>query len=95
MNKETIEDAANNWLDSFYKKEKEYNKVGRNKCSPQLGFIAGAQWQKEQSSTEAIEFAKWKDFAGYVLCSEGWILDTHSVALTDKQLYELWKKSKQ
>jgi len=52
MNKETIEEAANNWLDSFYQKEKEYDKTGRNKCSPQLGFVAGAEWQKEQSDKQ-------------------------------------------
>jgi hypothetical protein len=49
INKETVENAANKWINSFYQKEKEYNKVGRNKCSPRLGFITGAEWQKEQS----------------------------------------------
>ena len=52
MNIETIEEAANKWLDSFYQKEKEYDKTGRNKCSPQLGFVAGAEWQKEQSDKQ-------------------------------------------
>jgi hypothetical protein len=55
MNKETIEEAANKWIDSFYQKEKEYHKVGRNKCSPQFGFIAGAQWQKQQFITPTDE----------------------------------------
>jgi hypothetical protein len=54
-----LEEAAKEWVDSFYQKEKEYSKVGRNKCNPQSGFIAGAEWQKEQSITDTIEFTQW------------------------------------
>lgn len=104
MNKETVEKAAaNEWLDSFYQKEKEYNKVGRNKCSPQLGFIAGAEWQKEQAATDAIEFFKWVNnhfnechshyednvkISSYVHKSLG------GVPQRIEKLYELYKQSK-
>jgi hypothetical protein len=87
MNEETVEDAAEyyyptdngQWAHPPYKD----------------AFKKGAEWQKEQLAIDAIEFAKWKDFVGYVLCSEGWIIDTNSVALTDKQLYDRWKSRSQ
>jgi hypothetical protein len=93
MNKETVEEAAaNEWLDSFYQKEKEYNKVGRNKCSPQLGFKAGAEWQKEQSATDAIEFAEWLDIE--TKQSENrWFIE-RSEGYTYPNLYKLWLKTK-
>jgi len=84
MNKETKETAANKWVDSFYQEEKEYSKVGRNKCNPQSGFIAGAEWQKEQSVTEAIEFATWVMQQKF----------DYLVGKSYEKLYELWQKSK-
>jgi hypothetical protein len=93
MNKETVEEAAaNEWLDSFYQKEKEYNKVGRNKCSPQLGFIAGAEWQKEQFAIDAIEFAEWLDVA--TKQSENRCFIERSEGYTYPNLYKLWLKTK-
>jgi hypothetical protein len=86
MNKETVEEAAKEYVGGI---EDIVDMAGYN------GFIKGVKWQKEQSAIDAIEFAKWKDFVGYVLCSEGWIIDTNSVALTDKQLYDRWKSRSQ
>lgn len=93
MNKETIEEAANKWLDSFYQKEKEYDKTGRNKCSPQLGFVAGAEWQKEQSATDAIDFMLFRD-KHFHKFHDKWRLHTDFTQIfTIPQLYELYKQS--
>jgi hypothetical protein len=98
-----LEEAAKEWVDSFYQKEKEYSKVGRNKCSPQSGFIAGAEWQKEQSANEAIEFAEWtrsQEDLGYIPEDKIWGYVTRDengeftddTEYTSKQLYELWQQ---
>ena len=86
MNKETVEEAAKEYVGGI---EDIVDMAGYN------GFIKGVKWHEKQSANDAIEFAKWKDFVGYVLCSEGWIIDTNSVALTDKQLYDRWKSRSQ
>ena len=54
-----LEDAADNWVDSHYNKGVEYSKAKRGAANPKSGFIAGAEWQKEQSANDAIEFSKW------------------------------------
>jgi hypothetical protein len=66
------------------------------------GIIAGANWQKEQSATDAIEFLEWahtnvtagRQHADTVI----WRLDIEkhdSNNLTTQQLYELWKQTKE
>lgn len=65
--------------------------------SRQESFIAGAEWQKEQSATEAIEFADWcEDKYWPTGCTGLWRQERSSEEgmLTTKQLYELWKKSR-
>jgi hypothetical protein len=67
------------------------------------GFKAGAEWQKEQSATDAIEFFKWINLnyiehgshyednikvSSYVHRSEG------GVPSRIEKLYELWKQTK-
>jgi hypothetical protein len=69
----------------------------------QLVFKKGANWQKEQSATDAIEFAKWTQQ------NDWWYIDKHDYwmegkwfdtelerfpSYTSKQLYELWQQSK-
>ena len=49
MNKETVEVAAEKWIDSHYNKGVEYSKAKRGACNPNNAFIAGAEWQKEQN----------------------------------------------
>jgi hypothetical protein len=59
------------------------------------GFIAGSNWQKEQSATDAVEMLQWlveQDNA--VLLYEGLIQHKASAKELSKQLYKLWQKSK-
>jgi hypothetical protein len=65
------------------------------------GVIAGAEWQKEQSSTDAIEFAIWthKNLWANINDEPLWynkdkVYQYKTECLTSQQLYELWQKSK-
>lgn len=61
------------------------------------GVIAGAEWQKQQSATDAIEFADWcEDKYWPTGCTGLWRPERTSEEgmLTTKQLYELYKQSK-
>ena len=56
MNKETLEEAAENYAKQFDYAEDS---------SPQLDFIEGAKWEREHKDDFAIGFAKWMyDFKG-------------------------------
>lgn len=104
MNKETIETAAEN-----YRLETFESKVGLNHANAYVAsikdaFEKGAEWQKQQSANEAVEFFKWVNLnyieygfhyednikiSSYVHRSDG------GVPLRIEKLYELWQKSKQ
>jgi hypothetical protein len=68
-------------------------------------FIAGAEWQKEQSANEAIEFADWLCENGWTSSPPMWVNGEASddyiggkgtyTELTTQQLYELWQKTKE
>ena len=81
MEKETIEEAANNWI----KNTSEF-------VSVKNGFIEGAKWQAERMYSEAIEFAEWiriKDFQ--TTSKNNWIgLDMEYY--TTQELFEQFKK---
>jgi hypothetical protein len=93
MNKETVEQAAEqyaqgNTLEFAYLQEIP-------------AFKAGAEWQKQQSTTDAIEFAEWLSSKGYVEAKQTtpnpkmWSIQSNlSKPVSTKELYELWKKSK-
>jgi hypothetical protein len=56
------------------------------------GFIAGSNWQKEQSTTDAIQFAEWLDIE--TKQSENrWFIE-RSEGYTYPNLYKLWLKTK-
>jgi hypothetical protein len=101
MNKETIKEAAITYWQT---------QIGRDTANPSntafctRDFKAGAEWQKEQSATEAIEFFKWVkelyresetisendiQVTFYVHQSNGGLLQTI------ENLYELWLKTKE
>ncbi len=95
MSKEKKEVAFNEWE----KQRKFARETWESKYGPKMpwgtplhgewvgweqGIIAGANWQKEQSATEAIEFA-------------GWVMKQKFDYLAGKsytELYELWKSQK-
>jgi hypothetical protein len=96
MNKETVEEAAEqyaqgNTLEFAYLQEIP-------------AFKAGAEWQKEQSATDAIEMLKWINEQGWYSSEPMWCngeasSDTDGgkstyTEITSQQLYELWQKSK-
>lgn len=67
-------------------------------------FKAGANWQKQQSATDAIRFSRWISDNGYFAYTDNkWV---HVPAgskysdqevrnmITDKELYEIWQQSK-
>lgn len=60
-----------------------------------IGAYLGAQWQKEQSANEAIEFNNWatnSDGFGYQHPGEKKAIELFgTIYPTDKQLYDLWK----
>jgi hypothetical protein len=68
-------------------------------------FKAGAEWQKEQSANEAIEFADWLCENGWTSSPPMWVNGEASddcisgqntyTELTTQQLYELWQKTKE
>lgn len=70
----------------------------------QFHFKAGANWQKQQSATDAIRFSRWISDNGYFAYTDNkWV---HVPAgskysdqevrnmITDKELYEIWQQSK-
>lgn len=87
-----LEDAANNWIDLHYNKGVEYSKSKRGAANPKSGFIAGAEWQKEQSAKHAIEFAEWLDIA--TKQSENRYFIERTEGYTYLNLYKLWLKTK-
>jgi len=89
-----LEDAANNWIDLHYNKGVEYSKSKRGAANPKSGFIAGAKWQKEQSATDAMEFAEWCSSTHYRYdpIYKTWRYDADSY--TSKEFYKLWQQSK-
>jgi len=67
-------------------------------------FKKGANWQKQQSATDAIEFSRWISDNGYFAYTDNkWVhvpagskysdQEVHNM-ITDKELYELWQQSK-
>lgn len=95
MNNQTVEQAAEqyaqgNTLEFAYLQEIP-------------AFKAGAEWQKEQSATEAIEFAEWIKENQFYEAKGMWMRKNaltgenegryNWTSLTSKQLYELYKQS--
>ena len=95
MNNQTVEQAAEqyaqgNTLEFAYLQEIP-------------AFKAGAEWQKEQSCTEAIEFAEWIKENQFYEAKGMWMRKNaltgenegryNWTSLTSKQLYELYKQS--
>jgi hypothetical protein len=94
MNKETVETAATKYANKL---EADGEHPGawiiNNK-----GFKAGAEWQKEQSANEAIEFADWIGLNSWVPLSKipfDWYNPKLEKFASSKQLYELWKRTKE
>jgi hypothetical protein len=89
MNKETVEEAAEQYAQG--------NTLEFAYLQEILAFKAGAEWQKGQSATDAIEFADWCEDNYWPTGQTGlWRPEASSeeVMLTTQQLYKLWKKSK-
>jgi hypothetical protein len=83
MNKETVEEAALNSIKTCESRYPNYYD----------GFEAGAEWQKEQSSTEAIDFMLFRD-KHFHKFHDKWRLHTDFTQIfTIPQLYELYKQS--
>ena len=82
MNKETVEEAA-----LAYWKTQVRRDTAKRGSTPfcTKDFKAGAEWQKEQFATEAIEFAEWLDKGEWPAATEQ--------SKSYKQLYELYKQS--
>ena len=97
MNKETVEQAALKWFkDKAFPNEWMGDRGEKDWYMDDI-FKAGAEWQKEQSATDAIEFADWCEDNYWPTGQTGlWRSEASSeeVMLTTKELYELWKKSK-
>ena len=58
----------------------------------QFHFKAGANWQKEQSAIDAIQFAEWLDIA--TKQSENRCFIERTEGYTYPNLYKLWLKTK-
>jgi hypothetical protein len=93
-----LEDAAEKASLRIYAYESE-PRINRD---AKIGFIDGAEWQKEQSAKHAIEFAEWtrsQEDLGYIPEDKIWGYVTRDEngefiddkEYTSKQLYELWK----
>jgi hypothetical protein len=78
MNKETVEQAA---LEKYPVKIDDTLSIDSGLLG-RKAFIAGAEWQKEQSATDAIEFVEWVMQWPY----------RYLLGKSYKELYELWKK---
>jgi hypothetical protein len=87
MNKETVEEAAKEYVGGI---EDIVDMAGYN------GFIKGAKWQKEQSASEAIEFARWLS-KNCTVSRNGiqWWYTTKNSYKNVTELYELWKQTKE
>ena len=83
-----VEDAAKEYADKYYG------------CNPSIyyAFIYGAKWQAQQS--DAVEFAEWASIIGwrYYPKDKEWgkkEVDGSLTVMKSKELYNLFKKSKQ
>ena len=79
-----LEDAGLKWF-------KNRMMSGKGVLTTMEIFKAGANWQKEQSATDAVEMLQWlveQDNA--VLLYEGLIQHKASAKELSKQLYKLW-----
>ena len=92
-----LEEAANKYSpDPLYEEQWEFGDVIN-------GFKDGANWQKEQSAIDAIEFAEWviQNFWSFSEKDKSWYNKTEVAPgkeyknKTSQQLYELWKKTKE
>ena len=89
MSKETVEEAANR----LSLRVVAYIPNPVINQDAKTGFIDGVKWQKEQSASEAIEFANWCE-DNYWATGETnkWRAEPHlEETLTTKELYEIWK----
>jgi hypothetical protein len=102
MNKETVEQAALKWFkDKAFPNEWMGDRGEKDWYMDDI-FKAGAEWQKEQSATDAIEFATWviQNFWSFSEKDKSWYNRTEVAPgkeyknKTSQQLYELWEKSK-
>lgn len=95
---QTLEDAAEKASLRIYAYESE-PRINRD---AKIGFIDGAEWQKEQSANNDIEFTKWVIENYWSLANNNMWYDRTKVhpgqhydtSITGKQLYELWQKTK-
>ena len=97
MNKETLEEAARIWNESF----DEYDEfVKKHNTNIQNSFIAGAQWQQEQdknkySEEEMFEFSQWishEDWV-YLPSKDYWVNEEQEELeqkLSSKEILNLW-----
>jgi len=100
MNKETIKEAAITYWQTQIRRDTA-NPSNTAFCT--RDFRAGAEWQKEQSATEAIEFAEWIKENQFYEAKGMWMRKNaltgenegryNWTSLTSKQLYELYKQS--
>lgn len=58
-----------------------------------FAFIHGVEWQKEQSATDASEFAEWLDIATKQSENRCFIERTEGYSYSN--LYKLWLKTKE
>lgn len=80
-----LEDAGLKWF-------KNRMMSGKGVLTTMEIFKAGATWQKEQSATDAIQFAEWLDIE--TKQSENrWFIE-RSEGYTYPNLYKLWLKTK-
>jgi hypothetical protein len=77
MNKETVEEAALDYATAITLEPQDSQEY--------FSFIAGAEWQKEQSATDAIEFVEWVMQWPY----------RYLLGKSYKELYELWDQTKE
>ena len=77
-----LEDAADKASLRIYAYESE-PRINRD---AKIGFIDGANWQKERS----FSLMRWANLNDYTLSSEGWIQDTDSKPISDQELYSKW-----
>jgi hypothetical protein len=89
MNKETVEQAALDYATAITLEPQDSQEY--------FSFMLGAEWQKEQSVNEAIEFADWCTQKEYVKngSPREWNLGgVFSKRYSDKELYQKWQESK-
>lgn len=110
---ESVEDAAKaEYLKRFPYPTSDDSKQELECLSKQSGFkqgaVFGAEWQKQQSGNDAIEFAEWCNSHGWLYSKslKCWLKTlrfgmnvsdkefTEKYTKTSKQLYDLWQQSK-